>query len=150
MSEPSQEPSDDRIIVHGTCVALFGQGVLILGASGSGKSSLALHLMALGAELVSDDRTVLTPDVDAVIATCPAPIAGMIEARGVGLLAAHSREQAPVRLVIDLDQIEKARLPDPREVEIAGRVITCLHKVDAASFPAAIVQLMKGGRVSPT
>jgi HPr kinase/phosphorylase len=106
--------------------------------------------MALGAELVSDDRTVLMPEGDALVATCPAPIAGMIEARGVGLLAAHNRERAPVLLVIDLDQIEKARLPDPREVEIAGCVITCLHKIDAASFPAAIVQLMKGGRVNPT
>ena len=45
------------LILHGSCVAVEGRGVLIVGPSGAGKSSLALALMALGAELVADDRT---------------------------------------------------------------------------------------------
>jgi len=106
--------------------------------------------MALGAELVSDDRTLLQAGADTVLASSPKPIAGMIEARGIGLLAAPTRESAVVRLVIDLDQTEKARLPERREVEIAGLLITCLRRVESAAFPAAVVQMMKGGRVSPT
>lgn len=47
----------DRTILHASCVALDGRGLLILGPSGSGKSALALELMALGADLVADDRT---------------------------------------------------------------------------------------------
>ena len=47
-------------MLHATTVALAGQGVLILGPSGSGKSGLALQLMAMGAELVADDRTIVT------------------------------------------------------------------------------------------
>jgi ABC-type uncharacterized transport system fused permease/ATPase subunit len=43
--------------MHGTTVAMAGQGLLIIGPSGSGKSSLALDLMSKGMELVSDDRT---------------------------------------------------------------------------------------------
>jgi len=40
---------------HASCVDFDGKGVLILGASGSGKSSLALACMSLGARLVGDD-----------------------------------------------------------------------------------------------
>ncbi len=47
-------------IVHASCVAFGGAGVLILGPSGSGKSALALALMGLGAALVADDRVLLT------------------------------------------------------------------------------------------
>ena len=45
------------MILHATCVAVDGRGLLILGPSGSGKSALALQLIALGAQLVADDRT---------------------------------------------------------------------------------------------
>lgn len=48
-------------IVHGSCVAFGGAGVLILGPSGSGKSALALALIGLGAALVADDRVSLSP-----------------------------------------------------------------------------------------
>ena len=41
--------------LHASCIAVHGRGVLILGPSGAGKSSLALQLMALGADLVADD-----------------------------------------------------------------------------------------------
>ena len=44
------------IILHASCVALAGRGLLIRGAPGSGKSTLALTLMGLGADLVGDDR----------------------------------------------------------------------------------------------
>ena len=49
------------MIVHASAVSLGGRGVLILGRSGAGKSGLALRLIALGAQLVSDDRVVLEP-----------------------------------------------------------------------------------------
>jgi len=44
-------------IRHATTVAVAGRGLMIEGPSGSGKSALALELMAFGAELVADDRT---------------------------------------------------------------------------------------------
>ena len=51
-------------ILNASCVAWQGRGALILGRSGAGKSALALQLMALGADLVSDDRTeLLAPTV---------------------------------------------------------------------------------------
>ncbi len=64
---------------HASCVAYGGRGVLILGASGRGKSALALRLMALGAVLVADDRTDLCREGDSVMARAPDAIKGMIE-----------------------------------------------------------------------
>ena len=57
-------PSHGETIVHASCVARDGRAVLIRGASGSGKSGLALQLMALGAGLVADDRTRLWREGD--------------------------------------------------------------------------------------
>ena len=134
-------------IAHASCVTLHGQGVLIVGPSGSGKSSLALHLMALGAELVSDDQTILVRDGDSIKAAAPPAISGMIEARGVGLLRADVAETAALRLVIDLGKTEHDRLPSPRMATVLGISLRLFHKSDSAAFPAAILQYLKAGRV---
>jgi HPr kinase/phosphorylase len=93
-------PAQD--ILHATCVAVDGRGVLILGPSGSGKSALALRLLSLGARLVADDRTEVTVTGGRLVARCPVQIAGLIEARGVGLLRAPAVDQAEVALVATL------------------------------------------------
>lgn len=136
----------DRTILHACCVAHAGRAVLISGASGAGKSALALQLMALGAGLVADDRTCLDARDGVLIASAPAAIRGMIEARGIGLLRAESVAHAPVRLAVDLDRAETERLPPERHTEILRCRIPLLHKVEHAHFPAAILQYLKGGR----
>ena len=70
--------------LHASAVALDGRGVLITGAAGSGKSSLALTLMAYGAVLISDDQTELSRVGDTIWARAPETISGLIEARGAG------------------------------------------------------------------
>src|SRR5680860_706999 len=54
-------------VLHATSIAINGCGVLIRGAPGSGKSSLALQLMALGGVLIADDRTHVSRDGGRVI-----------------------------------------------------------------------------------
>ncbi len=71
-----------REILHATAVAWRGRAVLILGRSGSGKSALALQLMALGCTLVADDGVELAVQEGALVARPPEKIRGMIEARG--------------------------------------------------------------------
>lgn len=132
--------------LHASCVALGGRAVLILGASGSGKSALALELMARGAALIADDRTRLIARDAVLIASAPPTIRGMIEARGVGLLAAEPAPPTPVALVVDLDQAETARLPQVHETMLLDVRLTLLRKVEHAHFPAAILQYLKGGR----
>jgi serine kinase of HPr protein (carbohydrate metabolism regulator) len=106
------------IMVHGTTVALEGEGVLLRGPSGSGKSDLALRLIDAGARLVADDQTELTRTVNGLTARSPATIAGKIEVRGVGILRVATVPSALVRLVVDLvppDRVE--RLPEPKFCE---------------------------------
>lgn len=111
--------------IHATAVAIYGAGVLLLGGSGAGKSDLALRLIDRGAELVSDDYTLLVREGDVLIASAPATIAGRIEVRGVGIVALHHRASAPVALVVRLD-IAPSRLPEPRTETIAGLALPVL------------------------
>lgn len=131
---------------HASCVAYRGQGVLITGKSGSGKSSLALQLMALGADLVADDRVHLEAGADGLLAKAPSQIAGRIEARGVGILNAKALKSAPVRLVIALDHAEKARLPEQYTITRLGITLPLLFRVDSPHFAPAILQVLQYGR----
>ncbi len=139
-------PSGNEAILHASCVALERRGLLILGASGSGKSSLALNMMALGARLVSDDRVILKLVGDVVMAAAPESIAGLIEARGIGLLCAQQVAPMPVVCVVDLDQTETDRMPELRNTILLGQSVPLLFKVDAPYFPAALVQYLRVGR----
>ncbi len=135
-----------RRILHASTVAFQGRGVLIRGASGAGKSALALELMALGAGLVADDRTEVAPRQDQLIAACPPAIAGRVEARFLGILGAAPHPPVPLALVVDLDRREDQRLPPWREVEIAGVSLALVHNCDERYFPAAIRQYLVHGR----
>ena len=73
--------------IHASCVAIGGKGVLILGDSGAGKSDLALRLIDDGAKLVADDRTELYAARGTLCARAPKSIAGLIEVRGLGIIA---------------------------------------------------------------
>lgn len=132
--------------MHATCVAQNGRGLLILGASGRGKSGLALHLIALGAELVADDRVILTQTKDAILCAPPVAISGLIEARGVGMLNAPAAGQTPLQLVVDMDQAETERLPPFRTKAIGMHSFPLVHKSDSLHFPPALLLYLAHGR----
>ncbi len=144
--------ADNRpLTVHASTVACERNGqspgaVLITGPSGSGKSSLALCLMALGARLIADDQTILIRDVTGILTRAPAATRGLIEARGVGLLHADPLPEAALVLVIDLGQIESDRLPPFRSIDLLGLTLPLLHKVEYGHFPAAILHYILAGR----
>ena len=106
--------------IHGTTIELDGRGLLLVGPSGSGKSSLALQLLAVGARLVSDDRTDLRRDGNGIMASAPASLNGRIEARGIGILNAEPAGPVRLALVADLGQREEMRLPPDRYHELLG------------------------------
>jgi serine kinase of HPr protein (carbohydrate metabolism regulator) len=106
---------------HATCVDIDGAGVLLRGASGSGKSDLALRLIDGGARLVADDRAQLTVAGGEVFASAPTALMGRIEVRGLGIVPVEAVARAPLRLVVDLvapDAVE--RLPTPATAEVLG------------------------------
>lgn len=133
-------------LLHASCVALEGRGLLILGRAGAGKSGLALHLMALGCQLVADDQVDLTRIGAEVFATAPARLHGLIEARGLGLIRAEPCARAKIDLVIDLDRTEPDRLPPKREILICECPLPLVLRGDAAHFPYGLLQLLRGGR----
>ena len=133
-------------ILHASCVALDGRGLLIIGPSGSGKSALALRLMALGAQLVADDRTEVTRAGAGVIARCPAAISGLIEARGIGILRAKPLEQARLDLVVDLGRVETERLPQHRVITVLGATIDLVLATQSDHFEASLCCYLRGGR----
>ncbi|MEZ5732446.1 MAG: HPr kinase/phosphatase C-terminal domain-containing protein [Paracoccaceae bacterium] len=139
---------EETLHLHATTVAWSGRGVLLMGPSGSGKSGLALQLMAWGCDLVSDDGTVLSRRDGAVYASAPAAIRGRIEARGIGLLAAATVPAARLHLAVDLGTVETHRLPPERVTEFLGCALPLLHSVESAHFPAAILQYLKAGRAA--
>lgn len=130
---------------HASAVAIDGRAVLIQGPSGSGKSALALELMARGGVLIADDRTRLDLREDWPWAFAPRRLAGVIEARGVGLVRTPHLAAAPLALVVDLAVAETARLPEPASETVLGHEVMRLRRVDAPHFPSAIVAVVKGG-----
>ena len=115
-------------VVHATSVALKHKGrwhgVLLRGPSGAGKSDLALRLLEKGGRLISDDQTHLAIKRRRLVATAPKPLAGLIEARGIGILRlprARLLAEASVVLAVDLVSPGKVeRLPEPVREQFLG------------------------------
>ena len=138
------------MIVHASAVSLGGRGVLILWRSGAGKSGLALRLIALGAQLVSDDRVVLEPHGAAGLAArAPATIRGLIEARGVGILRLEPVEPVPLVVGVDLDTAPEARLPQPGRIRFLERELELISGRGVANIEAVLTILMQGGTRVP-
>ena len=109
-------------LVHATTVSIDGQGVLISGPSGSGKSDLALRLIDRGATLVADDQTLVRAQAGAILASSPATIAGKLEVRGLGILSFEHETETPLSLSVSLAETVE-RMPEPRMRQIAGLVL---------------------------
>jgi len=126
--------------VHGTAVEIAGLGVLLRGASGAGKSDLALRLIDGGARLVADDRVDLARDGSAIVMRAPDVLAGRIEVRGVGILSLCGVAGARLDLLVDLvPRAEVERLPEPHSEEVAGlRVPRIALAPFEASAPAKL------------
>ncbi len=134
--------------VHATSVALrtgrHWHGVLLRGTSGAGKSDLALRLIEAGGRLIADDQTHLARKGRKLIASAPDALAGMIEARGVGIVRLPRGQllaQAPLALAVDLvapDRVE--RLPEPAREELLGISLPVLA---LAPFEASVVTKLR-------
>lgn len=123
--------------LHATCVAIEGRGVLLIGTSGSGKSDLALRLIDRGATLVSDDQTELAAQSGALLAAPPETIAGLIEVRGIGIVALPFLARAPVALAVRVGE-PVVRMPETGLTEAFIGIAIPLLRVDPHQASAAI------------
>ncbi len=77
----------ERISIHGVFVEVYGEGILILGDSGVGKSETALELVKRGHRLIADDLVEIRKVSDTtLLARAPEIIRHLIEIRGIGIL----------------------------------------------------------------
>ncbi|MFD0849144.1 HPr kinase/phosphorylase [Sphingosinicella xenopeptidilytica] len=122
--------------IHATAVSIGGKAVLLTGASGAGKSDLALRLIDRGAVLVADDQVELTVREARLFASPPATIAGRIEVRGVGIVTKAFAENMPVALIVDLDAVPE-RLPEAQMRVLSG-VAVSLAALDPREISAPL------------
>ncbi|MEW6766442.1 MAG: serine kinase [Pseudomonadota bacterium] len=110
--------------IHASAVMVGGIGVLIRGPSGSGKSRLALSLLLAArarivepAQLIGDDRIVLSVQGSWLFAACAPELSGLIEVRGVGIRRWDLVGPGPLNLVVDLDADDAARMPEEKALK---------------------------------
>lgn len=133
--------------IHGSCVAVNGHGVLLLGASGSGKSSLALALMERGALLVADDAVMLSARGNHIMAAPHPDLAGALELYGIGPTRWHHQESAAIALAVEHSDTPE-RLPEDtlwhwQDLSVP-RVRLSFQRPDTASKTLAALALTLG------
>ena len=109
--------------IHASAVSVNGHGCLVTGESGAGKSTLCFEMIALGANLIADDRVDLMTAGGELHLSCPELLRGRIEARGIGLIQVpHVPHAIPCSLIVDMDDAAE-RLPVPQHRDLLG--ISC-------------------------
>ena len=103
------------ISIHGVLVDVFGEGVLIMGESGIGKSEAALELIKRGHRLVSDDMVEIRRVSDeTLIGSAPDITRHFIELRGIGIIDVKTlfgvesvKDTQSIDMVIKLEEWDK-------------------------------------------
>jgi HPr kinase/phosphorylase len=126
------------IAIHGVLVDVYGEGVLITGESGIGKSEAALELIKRGHRLVSDDSVEIRKvSEDTLIGSAPDVTKHFIELRGIGIIdvkalfgASSVKDTQSIDLVIKLEDWDKDREYDrigleEEYTEYLGNKIVC-------------------------
>ena len=128
------------ISIHGVLVDVYGEGVLITGESGIGKSEAAIELIKRGHRLVSDDVVEIRKVSDAsLVGTAPEITRHFIELRGIGIIDVKTlfgveavKDTQTIDLVIQLEDWKKETIYDrmgleEQYTEYLGNKVTCYH-----------------------
>lgn len=126
------------IVIHGVLVDVYGEGVLITGESGIGKSEAALELIKRGHRLVTDDAVEIRKVSDAtLIGTAPGVTKYFIELRGIGIIDVKTlfgvesvKETQQIDMVIQLEDWNKNKEYDrlglqEEYIEYLGNKVVC-------------------------
>lgn len=129
--------------IFASTISNQNRGIMIMGASGSGKSDLCLRLIKeFDCVLVSDDRTGISAEGGELVASCPENIQGLLEVRGVGILRFPFLSPVPVKLAVKLVSPDQKieRLPVQEFYENGGIKVPQLEiRAFEASAPAKII-----------
>lgn len=136
------------MLVHATTIDIAGLGVLIFGASGAGKSDIALRLIGEGALLVADDQTEVEIVGARLRASTPKRIAGLIEARGVGVVRAPTKLATDLRLAVSLIAAEVERMPESRTWSLPGQAEPRIPLMELHAFEASSSEKVRRALIS--
>ena len=108
----------ERITRHGVLVEVYGEGVLILGDSGIGKSETAIELVKRGHRLIADDAVeIKRVSHKTLVGTAPELIRHYIELRGIGIVDVRRifgmgsvKETEKIDLVINFEAWEQGKM----------------------------------------
>ncbi len=127
-----------RISIHGVLVDVYGEGVLIMGESGIGKSEAALELIKRGHRLVTDDVVEISKvSDDTLVGRSPAITKHFIELRGIGIVDVKTlfgvesvKETQSIDMVIKLEDWDKDKDYDrlgleEEYTEFLGNKVVC-------------------------
>ena len=114
--------------IHASCAARETAGVLLTGPAGCGKSDLLLRLLDRGFVLVADDRV----DIEDCVASPPAPLAGLLEVRGLGIMRLPHLARARLVLAVELG-VAAARLPTACRHPVLGVPSIALEAFSASA-----------------
>ena len=128
-----------RITRHGVLVEVYGEGVLMLGESGVGKSETAIELIKRGHRLIADDAVeIRRVSSKTLVGSSPDNIRHFIELRGIGIINARRifgigsvKLTEKIDLVVNLEQWDSSKVYDRmgmvnEKTEILGLDITSL------------------------
>jgi len=128
-----------RITLHGVLVEVYGEGILLIGESGIGKSETALELIKRGHRLIADDAVeIKRPSRRTLVGSAPEIIRYFMELRGIGVINARRifgigavKPTERIDLVVKLELWEKGKAYDRLGVdtefkEILGVLVPCL------------------------
>jgi len=155
---------EGQVSLHGVMVLLWGLGVLILGASGSGKTDAALEFIRRGHALVADDAVALfCPRPGTVWGRALAAGSPRMAVYGLGLVEVASVYGAdavaaagPIRLVVDLQEPAAVGYQNPLEakgevlhlmgVPVPYLVLAQIRRPNLVTLTELAVQLLQRGK----
>ena len=135
-----------RITRHGVLVEVYGEGILILGDSGVGKSETAIELVKRGHRLIADDAVELRKiSYRKILGTAPANIRHFIELRGIGIInvarvfgIGSVRSSVEVEMVVQLEPWDRTKNYDRTGLE------TDYYDILGVKIPSILIPVMPG------
>ncbi len=135
-----------RITRHGVLVEVYGEGILILGDSGIGKSELAIELVKRGHRLVADDAVELRKVSNRqIMGTAPENIRHFIELRGIGIVnVARVFGVGAVKVSESLDLVVQLEAWDPTKNYQRTGLESEYYDILGVKIPSTIIPVSPG------
>ena len=135
-----------RITQHGVLVEVFGEGILLLGESGVGKSETAMELVKRGHRLIADDAVEIKKvSSKSLVGSAPENIRHFIELRGIGIINASRLFGAgAVKLTEKIDLVIKLEPWDVNKVYDRMGLENQTHEILDLKIPALTIPVKPG------